>query len=129
LADFFALTKPRIGALVVLSAFVGALMAGGPAGSLERALEAAFLVGLTAASASVLNQVLERDVDGLMLRTRNRPLPAGRISMRDAILFGALLATAGVVGLALRFNVLSALLALATLFAYVAIYTPMKRAS
>jgi len=128
-SDFLTLTKPRIGALVGLSAFVGALLAAGPTGSLARIAEAAVLVTLTAASASVLNQVLERDVDGRMLRTQNRPLPAGRISMRDAILFGALLAVAGVGGLALRFNVLSALLALATLFAYVAIYTPLKRAS
>ena len=129
LADFLELTKPRIGALVGLSAFVGALLAAGPTASLPRIAEAALFVTLTAASASVLNQVLERDVDGRMLRTQNRPLPAGRVSMRDAILFGAFLAVAGVAGLALRFNLLSALLALATLFAYTAIYTPMKRAS
>lgn len=129
LSDFLTLTKPRIGALVGLSAFFGALLAAGPSGSLARIVEAAVFVTLTAASASVLNQVLERDVDARMLRTRNRPLPAGRVSMRDAILFGALLAVAGVGGLALRFNLLSALLALATLFAYTAIYTPMKRAS
>jgi len=129
LSDFLALTKPRIGVFVGLSAFFGALLAAGPGGSLARIGEAAIFVTLTAASASVLNQVLERDVDGRMLRTRNRPLPAGRVSMRDAILFGALLAAAGVGGLALRFNLLSALLSLATLFAYTAIYTPMKRAS
>lgn len=129
LADFLALTKPRIGALVALSAFVGALLATGPAGSLAQVFEASFFIALTAASASVLNQVLERDVDGRMLRTQNRPLPAGRVSMRDAILFGGLLALVGVGGLALRFNLLSALLSLATLFAYTAIYTPLKRAS
>jgi len=128
-SDFLALTKPRIGALVGLSAFIGALLAAGPGGSMARVAEAAAFVALTAASASVLNQVLERDVDGRMNRTRNRPIPAGRVSMRDAILFGALLAAAGVGGLAVRFNLLSALLSLATLFAYTAIYTPMKRAS
>ncbi|MFN0007498.1 MAG: heme o synthase [Planctomycetota bacterium] len=128
-SDFLDLTKPRIGAFVGLSAFFGALLAAGPGGSLARIAEAAVFVTLTAASASVLNQVLERDVDSRMLRTRNRPLPAGRVSMRDAILYGALLAVTGVGGLALRFNLLSALLALATLFAYTAIYTPMKRAS
>lgn len=128
-SDFLTLTKPRIGVMVGLSAFFGALLAAGPGGSLARIAEAAVFVTLTAASASVLNQVLERDVDSRMLRTRNRPLPAGRVSMRDAILYGALLAAAGVGGLALRFNLLSALFSLATLFAYVAIYTPMKRAS
>jgi protoheme IX farnesyltransferase len=129
LSDFLALTKPRIGAMVGLSAFIGGLLAAGPGGSLARVAEAAAYVTLAAASASVLNQVLERDVDARMIRTQDRPLPAGRVSLRDAILYGALLAVAGVGGLALRFNLLSALLSLATLFAYVAIYTPLKRAS
>jgi protoheme IX farnesyltransferase len=129
LADFLTLTKPRIGVMVGLSAFVGALLAAGPAGSLARILEASVFVALAAGSASVLNQVLERDVDGRMLRTRNRPLPAGRVTSRDAILFGAGLALVGVGGLVWRFNVLAALLTLATIFTYVAIYTPLKRAS
>ena len=128
-ADFVALTKPRIGGLVALSAFVGALLAAGPEAPLLRVAEAALLVASTAASASVLNQVLERDVDARMLRTRGRPLPAGRVSMRDAILFGAALAVIGVGGLAWRFNLLSALLASSTLFVYTGIYTPLKRAS
>jgi protoheme IX farnesyltransferase len=129
LRDFVALTKPRIGALVALSAFVGGLLAAGPEAALARVAEAALWITCTAASASVLNQVLERDVDRLMRRTQGRPLPAGRLSVRDAILFGAALAALGVGGLALRFNLLSSLLALATLFAYTAIYTPLKRVS
>ncbi len=129
LADFLALTKPRIAALVALSAFVGGLLAAGPEAALARVAEAAFWITCTAASASVLNQVLERDVDRLMRRTQGRPLPAGRLSVRDAILFGAALACVGVGGLALRFNLLASLLALATLFAYTAIYTPLKRVS
>jgi protoheme IX farnesyltransferase len=127
--DFLALTKPRIAALVALSAFVGGLLAAGPEAALARVAEAALWITCAAASASVLNQVLERDVDRLMRRTQSRPLPAGRLSVRDAILFGAALAVVGVGGLALRFNLLSSLLALATLFAYTAIYTPLKRVS
>jgi len=128
-ADFAALTKPRIATFVALSAFLGGLLAAGPGASLSRIAEAALWVVCAAASASVLNQVLERDLDGRMRRTENRPLPAGRVCVRDAILFGAALAVLGVAGLALRFNLLSGLLALATLFAYTAIYTPMKRVS
>ena len=127
--DFAALTKPRIAALVALSAFIGGLLASGPEAALARVAEATLWITLTAASASVLNQVLERDLDKRMRRTENRPLPAGRIHVRDAIFFGAALAVAGIAGLAVRFNLLSALLALATLFAYTAIYTPLKRAS
>lgn len=127
--DFAALTKPRIASLVALSAFVGGLLAAGPEASLARVGEATLWITFTAASASVLNQVLERDLDRKMRRTEDRPLPAGRVSVRDAILFGALLAVLGVSGLALRFQLLSALLALATLFAYTAVYTPLKRVS
>jgi protoheme IX farnesyltransferase len=82
-----------------------------------------------AAAASVFNQVLERDTDRLMLRTQDRPLPAGRLAARDAILFGALLAAVSISTLAIEFNLLAALLALASLFAYVAVYTPLKRVS
>jgi protoheme IX farnesyltransferase len=127
--DFAALTKPRIAALVALSAFVGGLLASGPEAALLRVAEATVWITCAAASASVLNQVFERDLDRRMRRTADRPLPAGRVAVRDAILFGAALAALGVTGLALRFNLLSALLSLSTIFAYTAIYTPLKRVS
>lgn len=129
LADFATLTRPRIGGFVVLSALAGALLAAGPDGSFARAFEAALLIGAVAASSSVFNQVLERDVDRRMERTARRPLPAGRLSVRDAVLFGAALAVLGTAGLATRFNLLSALLALSTLLAYALVYTPLKRVS
>lgn len=128
-ADYAALTKPRIASFVAFSAFVGGLLAAGPSADLRRVVEATVWITCSAAAASVFNQVLERDVDLRMERTRMRPLPAGRLSMRDAILFGAVLATVATLGLALRFNLLSALLSLATLVVYVAVYTPLKRAS
>ncbi|MFN0244221.1 MAG: heme o synthase [Planctomycetota bacterium] len=129
LADLLQLTKPRIASLVALSAFVGGLLAAGPRGDLVRVAEAALWVTCTAGAASVFNQVLERDTDARMTRTQARPLAAGRMCVRNAILFGLALATAGVIGLAASFNPLSALLALATLFVYVAVYTPLKRVS
>jgi protoheme IX farnesyltransferase len=127
--DYLTLTKPRIASMVALSAFIGALLAAGPHADLGRVSLSALFVTLAAAAASALNQVLERDTDRLMRRTQDRPLPAGRIPVRNAILFGALLACASILGLSLVFNLLSALLALGTLFAYVAIYTPLKRFS
>jgi protoheme IX farnesyltransferase len=129
LAAWGTLLKPRIASMVVLAALVGALQGGGPGAGLAMAFEAALWIGLVAASSSVFNQVLERDTDGLMVRTAGRPLVTGAVRVRDAILFGALLGTVGVGALALRFGALPALLALATLAAYALVYTPLKRHS
>lgn len=128
-ADWADLTKLRLASLISFSAFVGALLGGGPDGSLGRALEAALWIAASAAAGGILNQVLERDVDPLMERTRNRPLVQGRVATRDAILVACVLAVASTAALALRFNVTAALLSLAAIFLYVAIYTPLKRVS
>ena len=127
--DFASMTRPRIGAFVFFSAFTGALLAEGPGAALGPVGLAAFLIMLVAASSSVFNQVLERDLDRLMRRTENRPLPAARLSVKSAVAFGSVLGIAGVVGLALSFGSLAALLALSTLAAYVLVYTPLKRHS
>lgn len=126
---WLTLVRPKIALMVVFSAFIGAVLGGGPAGGVGLALEAALWIGCVAASSSVFNQVLERDVDALMERTRGRPLVTGAVRLRDAVLFGAALGAAGTVGLALRFNLLAALLGLGTLAAYVLVYTPLKRVS
>ncbi len=127
--DWIELTKPRIAAFVVLAAFTGAVVESGNGADSSRALLAALFVGAVAASAGAFNQILERDLDRLMARTADRPLPAGRIRVRDAILFAAAACTVGVVGLATTFNLLSALLALATVLGYALVYTPLKRVS
>jgi protoheme IX farnesyltransferase len=129
LEDWATLVRPRISLFVLLAAFTGALLGAGPGTALGTIVTAAVLIGLVGASSSVFNQVLERDVDGLMPRTWNRPLPTGRLAVRDAVLFGAALGVAGVVGLGLLFQPLSALLALSTLAVYVLVYTPLKRAT
>lgn len=123
------LFKPRIAAMVGFAAFVGALLAAGPGADLARLFEAALAITAVAGASAVFNQVLERDTDRLMARTAARPLVTGRLRVRDAILVGALVAAAGTLVLALRFNTLSALLALATLLAYALVYTPLKRVS
>jgi protoheme IX farnesyltransferase len=82
---------------------------------------------LVAAGTSALNQVAERDVDGLMRRTRDRPLPAGRLRTGEAAVFAWLLGVVGTWELAQFVNATTAVLAAATLLSYVFIYTPMKR--
>jgi len=129
LAPWLVLLRPRVAVLVLLSAFVGGQLAAGPAADLLLVVEAALWVTLTAAAASVFNQVLERETDALMPRTAGRPLVTGALRTRDAILFGALLGAVGVAALALRFNTTSALLALAALCLYALVYTPLKRVS
>lgn len=126
-ADLADLFKVRIASFVALSAFVGGILA--PGGRAWPALEAALWITLSAGAASAFNQVLERDTDRRMDRTKNRPIPSGRIGARDALLAAAAMAAVAVGMLAWRYSLLGALLALATLFAYVAVYTPLKRAS
>jgi protoheme IX farnesyltransferase len=125
--DHIALTKPRLNFLVVASSAAGYYL--GTANDVPGWLMAQAVAGtaLVAAGSAVLNQLYERDTDALMRRTRQRPLPDGRISNIDALIFGIALSLAGVVTLAVRANLLAAGLALATLIIYLVVYTPMKR--
>ena len=126
-ADWLELTKPRITLLVVFTALVGFVTAA-PAPRWSTLLLAALAgTGLVAAGASTLNQVLERATDALMNRTRNRPIPAGRIRPAEATLFGALLTGAGLLLLAALCGPLAALVAFATWASYLFLYTPLKR--
>jgi protoheme IX farnesyltransferase len=126
-ADYANLTKPRLNFLVVASSAAGYYL--GARGGVDawRMAEAVVGTALVAGGASALNQVYERDTDGLMRRTRGRPLPDGRVGPADAALFGTALSLGGLALLATRANALAALLALTTLVVYLAIYTPMKR--
>ena len=124
--DYVELTKPRITALVLASAAAGFLL-GAPAFDLALFLHAMAGVALVAAGTSAMNQVLERDVDALMARTRSRPLPAGRMAARPAAIFSGALAAAGIAWLAIAVNPLTAALAAATFVSYDFVYTPLKR--
>ncbi|MDZ4773188.1 MAG: heme o synthase [Planctomycetota bacterium] len=129
LADYLTLLKLRIASFVGLAAFVGGLLGADQGVSILRIVEASFWITLSAGAASAFNQIIECDTDRLMDRTRNRPLPAGRISLREAFVFAAVLMLASVAAIALRFNLLTASLVLATLVAYALVYTPLKRVS
>lgn len=126
-ADWLELTKPRITGMVVITALVGFVTAlPGPAWGLL--LGAALAgTGLVASGASALNQVMERDTDALMLRTRARPLPSGRLGVAEARAFGLLLSAAGLATLLWLCGPLAAAVALATWASYLFVYTPLKR--
>jgi len=83
-------------------------------------------IGLLAAGASILNQYLERELDGKMRRTARRPLPASEIKARRALVMGVAISSAAMLYVLLLLNALTALLGLLTLISYLFIYTPLK---
>jgi protoheme IX farnesyltransferase len=127
--DYWALTKPRLNFLVVLTSAAGYYL--GTIGRPDWRAMAQAVAGtaLVAGGAAVLNQVYERDTDRLMRRTRMRPLPDGRVRPEEARAFGLVLAAAGLMLLGFGANRTAALIALATLVVYLIVYTPMKRRS
>ena len=127
-ADYLALTKPRLNLLVVATTLAGHYL-GAERLSLPLLFHTVAGTALVAGGAAALNQVLERRTDAMMRRTRSRPLPAGRVNTPTAAWFAAAVSVIGLAELALGANLLAALLALATLVSYVAVYTPLKRRS
>jgi protoheme IX farnesyltransferase len=125
-SDFVELTKPTITLQCALVTALGAWLAPGELAA--QGLVAA-IVGCSAvvASANALNMWLERHSDGLMSRTKNRPLPAGRMDPNWALAFGLLLGAISIGVLGWGTNALTAAIAAASLVVYVAIYTPLKR--
>ena len=128
-ADFVELTKPRVTTLVVITTLVGFYL--GSRGSIDLFLLVNTLLGtaLVAGGTSALNQYVEMEEDGRMLRTRRRPLPAGRLDPQHALVFAATISVAGLAVLALTVNRLTAGLAALTLVSYVFGYTPLKKVS
>ena len=126
-ADLMELVKARLSVLTVATAMAGFAL--GVRDTWSWLLLASTLAGtaLSAAGAAALNQWWERDFDARMKRTRDRPLPAGRMAASDALLTGAVLSVSGVLLLALFANLLAAGLAAATIIFYIFVYTPLKR--
>jgi protoheme IX farnesyltransferase len=120
--DFFALLKPRVMSLVVFSGLAGLLVAPGHLHPVLAAV-AILCIAIGAGASGAINMWYERDLDALMKRTMNRPLPAGRMEPGAALGFGATLAVGSVIVMGLTVNwVAGVLLALATAF-YVFVYT------
>jgi protoheme IX farnesyltransferase len=128
-SDFAELVKARLTLLVLLTTAVGFYLGGAGSISYVALFHAVFGTALAAAGAAALNQWWERRLDALMQRTRTRPIPAGRMLPRDAVIVGSLLAIAGVTYLTIACNWLSAALAAATIVIYIFAYTPLKRIS
>lgn len=126
LADLVDLTKPRITLLVLITTLVGFYMASPDGLRLMLLLHTIIGTALVAGGASALNQYVERDLDALMLRTRNRPLPDGRVQPNDALLFSTIISAVGIGYLMFFVNVLTGLIGVFTLAGYVFVYTPLK---
>jgi protoheme IX farnesyltransferase len=129
LADFVALTKPRVVVMVLLTTFVGYYLASTDLTDYARLVHTLLGTALAAAGTLALNQFLEREVDGRMLRTRGRPLPDGRLQPGAALAFGALVTVSGVGYLALAVDTRCAGVTAATALLYLFAYTPLKRVS
>ena len=128
--DYLELTKPRVVALLVLTAIVGTLLATPGLPPLDALLFGNLGIGLAAASAAAINHVLDRRIDAHMARTRHRPLPAGQLSHRRALAFALLLGVASMLILLAWTNVLTAVLTFASLIGYAIVYTLwLKRAT
>jgi protoheme IX farnesyltransferase len=128
--DYYALTKPGVVQLLVFTAIVGMFLASPGLVPWDLLLAASIGIGLAAAAGAVVNQILDQRIDAQMARTRNRPLPQGRISERDALAFAIALGLAGLAVLVLFVNALTAALTFASLIGYAVVYTVfLKRAT
>jgi len=127
--DLVELVKARLTLLVLLTTAVGFYLgAEGPI-NFVALLHTVFGTAAAAAGAAALNQWWEYNLDALMERTRSRPVPAGRMRPRDAVILGSALSIFGVAYLAFVCNALSAALAAITIIIYIFAYTPLKRVS
>jgi protoheme IX farnesyltransferase len=128
--DYYVLTKPGVVQLLVFTAIVGMLLASPGFVAWNALIFGSLGIALAAASGATVNHVLDQRIDAQMLRTRDRPLPTGRLNDRDAIAFALALGVAGIGILALAVNPLTALLTFASLIGYAVIYTVyLKRAT
>jgi len=129
LIDFIELTKPKLLLLVLITTIAGFYL--GSQGSLDIRLMTVTLIGTTfvAAGALALNQYIERELDAIMKRTQNRPLPAGRLQAKSALIFGLTLTIAGLFINIVYVNMLTGILAVISITTYLLVYTPLKTKS
>ncbi|HEY6452524.1 MAG TPA: heme o synthase [Steroidobacteraceae bacterium] len=128
--DYLELTKPRVVALIVLTAVVGTLLATPGMPPLDALVLGNLGIALAAASAAAINHVLDRHIDARMGRTRNRPLPAGHLTHTRAFVFALVLGVSSMAILAAFVNVLTAVLTFLSLILYAVVYTVwLKRAT
>lgn len=128
--DFLELTKPRVVALMLITALIGMCMAVPGFVPWEPLILGNLGIGLCAGAAAAINHVVDERIDQKMSRTTNRPVATGRVSQTEALIFATLLALLGACVLALTINILTAMLTVASLVGYAFIYTMfLKRAT
>ena len=128
--DYFELTKPRVVALIVLTAVIGTLLSTPGLPPLDALVFGNLGIALAAASAAAINHVLDRRIDARMARTRNRPLPSGHLGHMQALAFALALAVASMTILVAFVNMLTAVLTFMSLILYAVVYTVwLKRAT
>jgi len=121
--DYYELTKPKVVALIVFTAVVGMFLATPGMVPLDTLILGTLGIGFAAASAAAINQLLEYHLDARMGRTKRRPLPTGKVSVREAIVLALVLGLASILLLWLTVNPLTAVLTFASLIGYAFIYT------
>ncbi len=127
LRDYYTLTKPEVNLLILMTTSAGYYLASRGPFHVVGLLNTLLGTLLVASGTATLNQWMERVWDGKMRRTATRPLPSGRLSSREALVFGLLLSVTGGLYLLFAVNTLSAALAVSTLLSYLLVYTPLKR--
>lgn len=128
--DYYQLTKPKVVALLVLTAWVGMMLAQPGLPKLGLMIAATVGIGLLSAAAAAMNHIVDQRIDAQMARTYHRPVARGRLSTQQAVKFSLLLAGSGFLLLFITVNPLTAWLTLASLFGYAVVYTMfLKRAT
>ena len=122
IGDYVALTKPRVMSLVVFTALVGLMVAPGGIDPFAGVV-ALLCIAAGAGAAGALNMWYDADIDALMARTAMRPIPSGRVSRSEALVFGLMLGTCAVLSLFTFLNIAAAALLAFTIFFYVVVYT------
>ncbi|MFQ5852362.1 MAG: heme o synthase [Candidatus Binatia bacterium] len=125
--DFFELTKPRLVLMVLITTCVGFYLGAGEVPNYLQLIHTLIGTALAAGGTLALNQLIERETDARMERTRHRPLPEGRVQPIEVLIFGLLSTAAGLVILALAVNVFSSLITAIIVVIYLFFYTPLKQ--
>jgi protoheme IX farnesyltransferase len=128
--DYYELTKPKVVLLLLLTALVGMCLASDSWISWQILIAGLIGIGFLSSAAAVVNHVVDREIDGKMARTFNRPVAKGKVTPQKALIFAAVLMVVGYVILELWVNRLTAVLTLAGLLGYAVVYTMyLKRAT
>lgn len=129
LKNYQQLMKLNLSMLVVFSSVTGYIIIPDLTVTLPNLIYLFVGGTLVTAAANACNEILERDVDGLMRRTQSRPLPASRMNVSEAVFFSVITLMLGLLILYVKFNALSAMLSLLSFLLYVFLYTPLKKVS